>query len=317
MKRALLAAGIAAWVLAASGSPLSGQRSRPNVNLRAESAGWDQVLSSLIRAFDAVDVVALGEAHARRVDSDLRIRLVNHPDFPKKVRVIVVEFANSLFQEVLDRYIQGDDVPLPELQQVWLTTFTGARGPVSSVYRDFLSAVRDVNRRLPASQRVRVLAGEPAIDWTRNPSPADRQRYNELRTDTPVSHLRGAVKSGAKALVVYGSGHIWHGEGRITVTAERDSAMKVFVVDTLAPVSTSQSGPAFTALDEALRRLEATLDSAQRPVLASLARAPASRLIANPFYLGQAMLPPDATIGGLADAVVYFGRAPEAGALVP
>jgi len=222
-----------------------------------------------------------------------------------------------LYQPVLDRYIQGDDVPLRELQQVWLSTFIGSRGQVSSAYPDFLAAIRDVNSRLPAGQRLRVLAGEPGIDWTRDPSPADRQRYSGLRTETPVSHLRTAAKSGAKALVVYGSGHVWHREGRITRTLEGENAGRVFVVDTLAPVLTSQTGPEVAGLQNALQSLERTIDSTERPVLVSLARARAAKLIANPFYLGQAMLPPDFTIGDIADAVVYFGRAPEMGALVP
>jgi len=33
--------------------------------------------------------------HRRSLDSDLRIALVRHPDFAKKVRSIVVEFAST------------------------------------------------------------------------------------------------------------------------------------------------------------------------------------------------------------------------------
>jgi hypothetical protein len=49
---------------------------------------------------------ALGEAHARRSDSDLRIALVRHPDFAKKVRTIVVEWGSISEQTTLDRYIR-------------------------------------------------------------------------------------------------------------------------------------------------------------------------------------------------------------------
>src|SRR5207249_11940356 len=45
---------------------------RPNMRLPDEAAGLDAIVRTLIAAFDQVDIVALGEAHLRRVDSDLR-----------------------------------------------------------------------------------------------------------------------------------------------------------------------------------------------------------------------------------------------------
>jgi len=120
MKWMLVVVGVLAWWLSTSGyaTPVlqSPERAQSNVPLPAESAGWVCVLSGLISAFDSVDIVALGEAHSRKVDSELRTRLVRHPDFPKKARIIVVEFANSLYQRVLDRCIQGDEVPEAELR---------------------------------------------------------------------------------------------------------------------------------------------------------------------------------------------------------
>src|SRR5262245_14696054 len=58
---------------------------RPNLRLPDEAAGIDAIARALIAAFDQVDIVALGEAHLRSVDSDLRIALIRHPDFAKKV----------------------------------------------------------------------------------------------------------------------------------------------------------------------------------------------------------------------------------------
>ena len=64
-------------------------------HLPEESAGIDSIARTLISVFDHFDIVALGEAHDRKVDSDLRIALVRHPDFAKKVRVILVEFGST------------------------------------------------------------------------------------------------------------------------------------------------------------------------------------------------------------------------------
>src|SRR5689334_22743021 len=53
-----------------------------------ESAGIDGIAQTLISAFDHVDIVALGERHLRKLDSDVRIALVRHPEFARKVRSI-------------------------------------------------------------------------------------------------------------------------------------------------------------------------------------------------------------------------------------
>lgn len=288
---------------------------RPDVRLPAESAGWDAVLEGVLSAFDKADVVALGEAHSRKVDSDLRNRLIRHPDFPNKAHVIVVEFGNSFYQPILDRYIDGQDVPLAEVQKVWQNSTQ--LGLASPVYEQFLAAVREVNRQLPTTKRLRVLAGDPPRDWSKEQTPADRARYNTLRSASPVSILRDQVlKKGDKALVIYGSGHLWHGDGGITKALQEDIPGRVFVAETLAPVSNGGTGPEFDNLDKALQSLEGTLPSRERPVLVSLRGTLAARLPANPFFLGQAMLSPDVTLGDIDDACVYFGRTTDVGALV-
>ena len=171
----------------------------PEVRLPDESAGIDPIAGTLISVFDQADVVALGEAHQRKLDSDLRIALVRHPDFAKKVRSIVVEFASTTEQATLDRYIRGENVSRAQLEQVWKTTTQAANGVWDSpVYAEFLAAVRDVNSRLPADARIRVLGGDPG--------PGD----NRSRETAAVSVLKEQVlQKHGKALVIYGAAHFY------------------------------------------------------------------------------------------------------------
>src|SRR5215470_927323 len=90
----------------------------PKVRLPDESAGIDGIARTLVSSFDQVDIVALGEAHQRKLDSDLRIAVVRHPGFAKKVRSIVVEFATTAEQTTLDRYIRGENVSRAQLERV-------------------------------------------------------------------------------------------------------------------------------------------------------------------------------------------------------
>jgi hypothetical protein len=135
----------------------------PTLHLPDEAAGLDGIVQTLISAFDHVDIVALGEWHGRiRLDADLRIALVRHPDFAKKMRSIVVEFGSTTEQSTLDRYIRGEQVSSAQLEQVWKTTTQAGNGVWDSPsYAEFFAAVRDVNSRLPADARVRVFGGDP------------------------------------------------------------------------------------------------------------------------------------------------------------
>src|SRR5258708_14604478 len=99
--------------------------------------------------------------HGRKLDSDLRIALVRHPDFAKKVRSIVVEFASTAEQSTLDRYIRGENVPRAQLEQVWKNTTQAANAVWDSpIYAEFFAAVRDVNSKLHAESRIRLLAAD-------------------------------------------------------------------------------------------------------------------------------------------------------------
>src|SRR5262245_8268500 len=66
----------------------------PKVRLPDEANGIERIAGALVSAFDEADILALGEAHGRKLDSDVRIAVVRHPDFAKKVRTIVVEFGS-------------------------------------------------------------------------------------------------------------------------------------------------------------------------------------------------------------------------------
>ena len=274
-----------AWlVVLLVGASLSGQQ-RSKLLLPDETAGLDRIVQTLVSAFDHVDIVALGESHWRKVDSDLRIALVRNPEFAKKARFIVVEFGSIAQQATLDRYIRGEDVPLAELQQVWKTT-TQTNAWDSRVYADFYAAVREVNKKLPAGAQVRVLAGDP-------PTGSGFGRDN-----TAFSVLQEQVlKTHGKALLIYGAGHLLRAVpdpiARITKLLDTGYPGSTFVVVT--------GGGPHPESQEFERALKTTV----RPVLVSFGKPPFRDLPVRAFPgLGL-------TQGQIADAYVYFGMGPE------
>src|SRR5215831_13531759 len=258
----------------------------PKVRLPDESTGIDGIARTLVSSFDQVDIVALGEAHQRRLDSDLRIALVRHPDFAKKVRSIVVEFGSTSEQLTLDRYIRGENISPAQLAQVWKTTTQAANGVWDDpIYTDFFAAVRDVNSKLPASARIRVLGGDPG--------PGD----NRSRETAAVAVLKEQVlQKHGKALVIYGAAHFylnappdyWAGMGQdigIARMLEMDYPGRTLAVIPLGGPLHLPPGAA-VPIDPDYRKFDRALKTQVRPVLVPLRRLPFRDFTAEEFLGG-------------------------------
>ena len=96
---------------------------------------------------------------------------------------IEVEFGNSLYQPILDRYIAGENVPFTEVQRVWRKIGQPASG-ASGFVEQFFPLVRALNQKLPQERRVPVLAGDFPVDWDQIKS------INGLEKGTPEGRIR-------------------------------------------------------------------------------------------------------------------------------
>jgi heme-binding uptake protein ChaN (Tiki superfamily) len=294
---------------------LSATAQTPNLRLPDESIGIDGIVRTLISVFDNADIVALGEAHQRQLDSDLRIALVRHPDFAKKVRFIVVEFASTTEQPTLDRYIRGENVSRAQLEEVWKTTTQAANGVWDHpIYADFLAAVRDVNSKLPADARIRVFGGDPG--------PGDKRSRETAAVDVLKEQV---LQKHGKALVIYGAAHFYRAAPQdylanmgddigIVRMLEKDYPGRSFAV---IPVGYRWDLPP-GVFDPDYRKFDRALKTQVRPVLVPLQRVPFRDFTAAEFsgpllncrgpggcvsvFKGSSL-----TLGQLADAVVYVG----------
>lgn len=176
----------------------------------------------VLAAFDKYDVVAIAESHGNATEHRFLQALISHPELPKRVNDIVIEFGNSLYQETLDRYILGADVPFEELCLVWRNT---PASPLqtwdSPVYFEFLKTVREINRDLRKKRKIRVWASERPIDWSKIESPAEHRPFLE-RSEYPAMITRDRVLAhGRKALLIRGGVHLAkksiHGGQRLNV----------------------------------------------------------------------------------------------------
>jgi hypothetical protein len=77
------------------------------------------------------------------------------------------------------------------------------------------AAFRSVNQRLPKDRRLRVLCGDPPIDWTRVETRDDIAPFLGFRDEHYASVVRYEVLAmRRKALLIMGSGHFQRREGK-------------------------------------------------------------------------------------------------------
>ena len=165
------------------------------------------VVEHILEAWSTTDVVCLGEDHGRYYDNELRIALVEHPAFPRTVRVIVLELANPVHQDLLDRFIlDGAAMSREEIAPIWRDA-TNPEVWESPIYEQLLRAIRGVNLRLPRDQRVRVLGGDSKVDWSKITRPEElvplMNRGGNIREIIATQVLDAHLK----ALAIYGAGH--------------------------------------------------------------------------------------------------------------
>jgi hypothetical protein len=200
-------------------------------------------ITAIVEAFQSHAIVALGEGtHGGEQDLAFRQALIRDPRFPRIVNDIVVETGNSRYQGVIDRFVQGENVSDATLRQVWENTTVAHAGADSPVYEAFYRTVRMVNASLPKERQLRVLLGDPPIDWDGVQTFADVLKWGDQRETFAADLIRREVLSKQRrALVVYGLMHFQRKNERtnyatadfLTGLLESDGATKVFAIWTV------------------------------------------------------------------------------------
>ena len=197
-------------------------------------AAPEPAIPALLKRADQYAVVALGENHWSQAKGRFYQSLVRTPGFAEHFNTIVLECGNSRYQATLDRYINGEEVSYQEISHVWRDT-TKAVGWESPIYADLLAAIRDVNRGLPAGQKIRVLAADAPIDWSKVANHSDWESALAGNDFFASVIQQEVLAKNHSALVIMGANHVtrgkgWHGETTVTGLLEKGARHSVYVV---------------------------------------------------------------------------------------
>jgi hypothetical protein len=215
-------------------------------------------IGAILEGFRSHSVVALAEPHGNEQAAAFRTALIRDPRFVDTVNDIVVEFGNSRYQAVVDRFVSGEDVPDETLRQVWQNTTVANFVWDRPIYEQFFHAVRAVNAALPKPKQLRLLLGDPPIDWNTVSTADELVKWLLQRDSSAAAIVRQEVLAKRRrALVVYGEGHFWrHNAGNNLVTRLEAEGTKVLTIS--APIMAD------------LAAVQASVSSWPRPSLALL-----------------------------------------------
>jgi len=264
-------------------------------------------IAALIDAFRTHSVVAFGEgAHGNDQSKAFRLALLDNARFQAIVNDIVVEGASASYQEVADKFVSGGDVSEAAVRAAWensTQTQLTLTGPGTTA---FVRAVRTMNARLPRQRQLRVLLGDPPIDWSLIHSYDDYVKVLALRDSFPADLIRREVLAKhRRALVMFGDMHFQRKQ--LFSKYHMSSAIAQTVVSLL------ESGPqaikVFTvtsATDTDLVALQPDVATWRVPSLALLRGTVLGREDFTKFY-ATTRTPPPLRMEDQFDALMYFG----------
>lgn len=188
-------------------------------------------IEGVLDAFRTYAVVAMSDPHGNQQQHDLLMTLVQQPRFFQVVDDIVIEGANARYQDLVDRFIAGGNVTVEELRPAWQESTQVQFVLDTPLFTELLPAIRAVNAKLP-QPKLRVLLGDPPIDWATVKSPADHRRWIEQREIFPAELVRREVLAKKRrALVVFGQMHFQRRNAVANFTSEGPAATIVSLLE--------------------------------------------------------------------------------------
>lgn len=101
-------------------------------------------------------------------------------------------------------------MPWTEVRKVWRNT-TQAMCNGSGFFEQCFPLVRAINQKLPPGKRLRVLAGDPPIDWDQIKNSSDSGKFDREASIASVME-KEVLSKHRKALMLFGELHLMHSQ---------------------------------------------------------------------------------------------------------
>jgi hypothetical protein len=219
------------FVLALSVLALQGAMAQRSARLIVLTAATTSALDGVFAGFKTKQLVGLGDAHGLAQEQEFYAAILRDPRFARDVGNIVVEFGGASQQAVIDRYVNGEDVPYIQLRKVWSEVVGWVPTVTYQGFINLYATIRSVNSQLPPAGRIKVWLGEPPIDWKTVTTSHEWMRYNKQRDIHAAALIeRQILARNKKALIIYGTWHLGRSPENLRSMVEKTHPGAFFIV---------------------------------------------------------------------------------------
>jgi hypothetical protein len=172
----------------------------------------EDAVDGVLRLLESVPIVTIDDWHGVIEEADFYQRLLRDRRAPGRIQDVVLEMGNERYQHIADRYVEGARVPDDSVRMIFENTTQGfLLTPTLPMYRGILDAVREVNANLAPKNRMRVLLGDPAVEW-RTITREELWEVHKQRGDRIRELVRDSVLAkGRRGVVIAGGRHLERG----------------------------------------------------------------------------------------------------------
>jgi hypothetical protein len=189
--------------------PTASKAPSPTVSSGPPRSAAGQSAPSIVDALRDGRVVELGEWHGQAAEHRFFTELLGDPQVRANLDTVVVEWGAAPQQDIVDRFVAGDEVPEAELRKIWTTTTQQSGVWDSPIYRQFFDAVHRLNAA-DTAHPLRVILGDPGSQATMCGQP-------DLATGAPCTdrdafmadRIAAERKAGHHVLLLAGVFHVW------------------------------------------------------------------------------------------------------------
>jgi hypothetical protein len=172
----------------------------------ATAADAKPAIAEIAKQFDRHPLIMIGELHRSSEIHAFLQQMLRDPAFICRADDIVVEFGNSRLQGLADTYIAGGNITQAQLKSLWRETAVPLTWN-SPLYQQFYETVRDINQEHLCTHSIRVLLGDPPLDWSKIKTVKDYARVTDRDGSYADVVEREVLSKHHRALLVAGELH--------------------------------------------------------------------------------------------------------------
>jgi hypothetical protein len=166
----------------------------------------DDAIAGLAKVYDSHPLIFMGEWHRNAQQHAFLRQLIADPRFLCRTDDIVIESGNARLQPIADAWASGGEVSEADLVSMYRDTEVPFVWN-APMYRQFYEAVREVNAKHLCPHPVRLVLGDPPLDWAKVETADDLKKVEDRDQFFAEVVEREVLAKKHRALLISGSPH--------------------------------------------------------------------------------------------------------------